>query len=276
VGRPLSVDASQSILITEFASGITKWWQLTINESQIFAAMIEGMEVITNLIARYAIFEDLYLRQEMRATNRLKASLVSLYAAILIFLAKGHHYYTRSIATRIAKSVVKFTDNTIDELMHDIKSRQADVEKEAQLVAVEILQDTSQNISHLDQKVDTISSQVSALSSQIMAHNIAIPTGENTDILRRVLLELDRPMQRMASRLSDLVDGLQREDRSKILQWISTIPYSLHHQTVRKDRLPDSGDWMLRNARFKEWMQSSSSATLWLHGIPGSGKSKLA
>jgi hypothetical protein len=83
-------------------------------------------------------------------------------------------------------------------------------------------------------------------------------------------------MQRMASRLSDLVDGLQREDRSKILQWISTIPYSLHHQAVRKDRLPDSGDWMLRNARFKEWMESSSSATLWLHGIPGSGKSKLA
>jgi hypothetical protein len=80
----------------------------------------------------------------------------------------------------------------------------------------------------------------------------------------------------MASRLSDLHDGLEREDRNKILQWISTTPYSLHHQAVRKDRLLDSGDWMLRNARFKEWMESSSSATLWLHGIPGSGKSKLA
>jgi hypothetical protein len=140
------------------ASGITKWWELTINESQIFAAMIEGMEVITNLTARYAIFEDLYLRQAVMATTRLKESLVSLYAAILVFLAKRHHYYNQSTAIRIANSVIKFTDNIIEELMYDIRNRQADVEKEAQLVAVEILQNTSQNINHLAQKADKISS----------------------------------------------------------------------------------------------------------------------
>jgi len=91
--------------------------------------MIEGMEVITNLIARYAIFEDLYLRQAMTATARLKASLVALYAAILVFLGKGYRYYNQHTATRIAKSVVKFTDNTMDELMSDIRNKQGDVEK---------------------------------------------------------------------------------------------------------------------------------------------------
>ena len=60
--------------------------------------------------------------------------------------------------------------------------------KEAQLVAVEILQETSQNVNHLVQKTDTVSAQVSALSSQIMTHHIVIPPDGNTDMLRQVLL----------------------------------------------------------------------------------------
>jgi hypothetical protein len=238
--------------------------------------MIEGMEIVTNLIGRYAIFEEVYLRQPMTAIDRLKASLVALYAAVLIFLSKAHHYYDQNTATRFAKSLIRFTDITVDELMQDVRTRQDNVEREAQLVATEILQNTSQNVHSLTQRADSIISQVSALSLQVLANANTTCTNGRLDILQHVLLDLGKPIQRMASQLSDLVDGLKREERNKILQWLSTVPFSLHHQAVRKDRLRDSGTWMLQGIQFSHWKESSSSATLWLHGIPGSGKSKLA
>lgn len=41
------------------------------------------------------------------------------------------------------------------------------------------------------------------------------------------------------------------------------------------DRLPETGTWILRRQEFLNWDSSNASQILWLHGIPGSGKSKL-
>ncbi|KAL0258042.1 hypothetical protein SLS55_007213 [Diplodia seriata] len=39
--------------------------------------------------------------------------------------------------------------------------------------------------------------------------------------------------------------------------------------------LPQSGQWLLNDPRYMAWRDSSSSEDLWLHGIPGCGKTKL-
>ena len=39
--------------------------------------------------------------------------------------------------------------------------------------------------------------------------------------------------------------------------------------------LPNTGGWLLSDPTFKKWKKDSVSSILWLHGIPGSGKSKL-
>lgn len=39
--------------------------------------------------------------------------------------------------------------------------------------------------------------------------------------------------------------------------------------------MPGSGSWLKRKREFVDWKLSSSSSILWVHGIPGSGKSKL-
>jgi hypothetical protein len=57
--------------------------------------------------------------------------------------------------------------------------------------------------------------------------------------------------------------------------WFSDIKYWLHHKTTCKDLLENSGNWLLENNAFKEWKSSPASSVLWLHGIPGSGKTKL-
>jgi hypothetical protein len=49
-----------------------------------------------------------------------------------------------------------------------------------------------------------------------------------------------------------------------------------HHKQVKKDLLEGTGKWLLDDPIFKRWKDDSASSILWLHGIAGSGKSKLA
>jgi hypothetical protein len=55
------------------------------------------------------------------------------------------------------------------------------------------------------------------------------------------------------------------DERVKFLQWISRIRYTDHHETNFKDVLPGTGQWLLEDPLFSDWMQSGS--VLWLHGI---------
>jgi hypothetical protein len=61
--------------------------------------MLEGMELVSNLITRYAILEKLYLRTTIgirsAAQNQFEKAILELYAAVLRFLSKSRHYYDR-------------------------------------------------------------------------------------------------------------------------------------------------------------------------------------
>ena len=63
--------------------------------------------------------------------------------------------------------------------------------------------------------------------------------------------------------------------RVEILRWLSPEPYIQHHKQTKQDILTGTGQWLLSDPIFKKWKDDSASSILWLHGIPGSGKSKL-
>ncbi|KIM99246.1 hypothetical protein OIDMADRAFT_65994, partial [Oidiodendron maius Zn] len=182
-------------------AGVRLLLQLVINESQPFGAMLEGLEYVSNLIARYAIVEELYLSQSSVAIHQLSNSIVKLYSSILIFLGKAHGFFDDNTAKRLAKS--------------------------------------------------------------------------HTEQMLKLSEHLSHPVKRVAEQLSEITDFLDTEKRLGILQWLSTVPYEQHHQNVRKDRLLGSGMWLLSKSEFTLWRSSSVSSILWLHGIPGSGKTKL-
>jgi predicted ATPase len=79
----------------------------------------------------------------------------------------------------------------------------------------------------------------------------------------------------MDKQLSDLHDNLGKQSRIKILNAISAISSQAHHKAASKDRLKGSGKWLLEKEIFQDWRSESASSVLWLHGIPGSGKTKL-
>lgn len=57
------------------------------------------------------------------------------------------------------------------------------------------------------------------------------------------------------------------DERSKILQWISSVEYAKHHLTAAEDRVKGTGEWLFRKNDFIAWQSSSDSTILWLHGI---------
>ena len=50
--------------------------QISVGDSQKLGAVYDGIEMITNLIGRYAIFEDLYLRDASKASDLLKQAII--------------------------------------------------------------------------------------------------------------------------------------------------------------------------------------------------------
>ena len=57
------------------------------------------------------------------------------------------------------------------------------------------------------------------------------------------------------------------EERLEILKWLSEVPYERHHSFFNSIRNPETGKWLLEKKEFINWMKSTSSSILWLHGI---------
>jgi hypothetical protein len=72
--------------------------QIAVSDDQTFGAMAEGLELVSKLITRSKIVEELYLLKLSSMKSQLQKALVALYTAILIYLGKAGSYYKESTA----------------------------------------------------------------------------------------------------------------------------------------------------------------------------------
>jgi hypothetical protein len=72
---------------------------MSVGGSQKLGAVFDSIEMITNLIGRYAIFEDLYLKETSKASDLLKQAIVKLYASMLTYLAEAKRYLGQNTAS---------------------------------------------------------------------------------------------------------------------------------------------------------------------------------
>jgi len=77
------------------------------SDVDLFSNVAEGVESISSLIARYTIFEKLYLHEDYEATPWLHESLRKLYAAILTYLARVKSYLTGNSWSMCLTAVVQ-------------------------------------------------------------------------------------------------------------------------------------------------------------------------
>ncbi|MCJ1244864.1 hypothetical protein MMC30_002065 [Trapelia coarctata] len=64
-------------------------------------------------------------------------------------------------------------------------------------------------------------------------------------------------------------------DRARIIQWLSTTDPSSNHEKACQRHEPATGEWLIKSTEFDKW-KSSRNSLLWLHGIPGCGKTILS
>ncbi|KAL7270606.1 hypothetical protein RUND412_006680 [Rhizina undulata] len=78
------------------------------------------------------------------------------------------------------------------------------------------------------------------------------------------------------TRININFEGEQGRDaeRSKILEWISRVPFEEHHWFFRQLRQDGTGKWLLEKRDYIQWINSTSSI-LWLRGNAGAGKTTL-
>lgn len=50
------------------------------------------------------------------------------------------------------------------------------------------------------------------------------------------------------------------------MQWICTIDFEKEHNLAFEKRYKDTGDWFLRQPKFKQWFDDTNSCILWCHG----------
>lgn len=74
--------------------------------------------------------------------------------------------------------------------------------------------------------------------------------------------------------IDKLNDMNTREERSKILNWLSGTDPSTNFNTARKKHEKDTGKWLLHSEKFQSWKKTNGHI-MWLYGIPGAGKTIL-
>ncbi|KAI8672022.1 hypothetical protein NCS56_00664500 [Fusarium sp. Ph1] len=172
---------------TQFAPGyasvpwavIKMLLQTGINDTTAFAAMIDGVEEVTSIIARFAIFEAVCMKHTTSATEHLKVSLVSLYAAVLSFLGTCCQYFSTNTGKRFMKATFD-PAKEIEDALKRVNSKQKEVERTAQIANMEIMYGTSARVHDLTAMVSSLSAQLETANASIANLSINATDGEAT------------------------------------------------------------------------------------------------
>lgn len=70
-------------------------------------------------------------------------------------------------------------------------------------------------------------------------------------------------------------ETLTQDHQTRVFTWLEGTNPSEDHNKALKLRENDTGFWMLRSPEWQDWI-SGKERFLWLHGIPGAGKTILA
>ncbi|OPB46030.1 1-alkyl-2-acetylglycerophosphocholine esterase [Trichoderma guizhouense] len=237
--------------------------QATTNDIEIFGHVLNSLENISNLIVQCQLIEVIYFTERRNQSGKLFVQLseciTDLYAAILGYLASIMHYYGLTTAVRILKSVF-VSKNDMKIKYEPVETAEAKFRRLAEISRAQ----------ELGSAVDSIQGIEQHLKDKDDRDQMEIQS------LRDAMKDLHQPINRIDSRLGQIQDGIEQQMRTQILKAISTIPYGVHHKAASKGRLEGSGRWLLNKSAFIDWRRRSTSSVLWLHGIPGSGKTKLA
>ena len=234
-----------------------------VGEHETYGSMLEGIELVSNLIYHYAVIEQIYSGKETKLVAGLRKSLVSLYVAILIYLVQALEYFGSSKARRFFKGLSPTANAEIKKLLSAIVEAKNDVDTDSIHVNDEIAR----------QGLDYLAEGQRRLEEQIA--RAGVDQELQTRCVTEMIQEWKTPLATMTDKISDVYDMMEEDQMVKILNWLSKVQHESLHIAVQNGRLESSGKWLINSSLFRRWLTSSESSILWMHGILGSGKTNL-
>ncbi|KAF8417658.1 ankyrin repeat-containing domain protein [Tirmania nivea] len=210
---------------------------LVVGEQEKFAAAIIGMERVAMLIGCSTIYEQLYLTSHV-PENAKEATEILRKGLLALYVA---------ILQALCRLIRIFQGKWIDKLKTP----------ESALEEIRAIDDPESAVNSAVIGVENCYNAATREYSKEKFHKL------------QVLLEDFMPVMSRINR------NVEEEKRIKILRWYSTIPYQSHHDHACEGRVEHTGTWLFKRKEFVGWEKSRAPAILWLHGIPGAGKTKL-
>lgn len=209
-------------------------------ESEQMAALLATTEKIVRVISRGQVYESVYLKNTPamptdNLSKNLQSALTAIYTTSLDLLAESGSLFSKNTATRTLQALIN--PGTV-----------------------------SGGLSAISEQEDDILRDVSACEVRRSANA--------DDSMIGMLDALNAPMKRMDEGIQHLLQNVDEEERIKMLEWISPIPFGKNHNNVKEKRTPGTGGWLLQHEDFRKWEQNRSSI-FWLQGSPGTGKTFL-
>ena len=223
--------------------------QAAISEHKIYEGMIEGVERVTDVIARYAWIETLYLHASSRMRTELQNAITKLYVAVLSFLAKARRYYAKHMVQRVLKSLAQVDEQAVSKYLKAISDEEEKLNKIATLIDAQYLREISKSMeggfSGLLQRVGGLGNQIADLKLDLAKQ------APRTDV--------------------------KRED---VIRWVDAVSTHDTYHTAKNARHRETCDWIVQLKEFQDWLniadRPAGARVLWLHGKPGSGKTILS
>jgi len=105
--------------------------------------------------------------------------------------------------------------------------------------------------------------------------------GEALDVIEKqktlILLAMHgdaaRTTVEIADRVKEIETDVQEQKHIDVLKWLTKVDPFMNHFAARAKHEPGTGEWFVSSHEFTSWMLPGRS--LWLHGIPGAGKTVL-
>jgi len=203
---------------------------------QLAGALYMGLEEVVRLLNRGSVYEthiaEAHRHRDADQLKDFEEAFVALYARIASFLASAH---------RLRKL------NALRKAMHAVW-RPEDI--------IEFRDDCDKLANQLSPKkrIFAMSTPPRTLYDRILEIN-----SSTTDITRQLSKTNDD--------VKEILQRCNRQRRTEVLNWVSTIPVEDHHYLAKKDRIPKTGGWIMDTEQFKFWDEADEPLLLWLHGI---------
>ena len=244
-------------------AGVSLLLPLLLNPTSQNKALVDGLDYISTLIARFTLMEKTYQQyKSTRSTSSdsmdltdldrsFELQVTKLYSQVLAYQARVVCQLPRNALMRYGRDVLKVDEWST--MLADIKTTEFNCSALSEIV----------NAGRLDDAWKEQEARMDKLFCSQEEH------------YRSIQQKTEQMAVDLKQSIEEQRDWHRTEEEIRCLQALCTTTY-LDHKDLNPDRVHGTCQWFLKNGRFHEWAESDSSELLWVTADPGCGKSVLS